>query len=68
MHTIDMILLTLYFIGAVCGVYNLIKHAPYFKERFKSGVVSAFMLAMLFFWAHTHSRWLLLFGLGSARL
>ncbi|CAM4469204.1 hypothetical protein [Paenibacillus xylanexedens] len=49
MHTIDMILLTLYFIGAICGVYNLIKHAPYFKERFKSGVVSAFMLAMLFF-------------------
>lgn len=51
MHTIDMILLTLYFIGAISGVYNLIAHRKYFKERFKSGVVSAFMLAMLFFLA-----------------
>lgn len=49
MHTIDMILLTFYFIGAICGVYNLVAHRKYFKERFKSGVVSAFMLAMLFF-------------------
>ncbi|WP_239303909.1 hypothetical protein [Paenibacillus sp. ACRRY] len=44
-----MIILTTYFICAICGVYNLLAHGKYFKERFKSGVVSAFMLAMLFF-------------------
>ena len=49
MHTIDMILLSLYFIGAICSVYIIFAHREYFQGRFKAGVVSAFMLAMLFF-------------------
>lgn len=49
MHTIDMILLTLYFIGAICSIYIIFAHREYFRGRFKAGVVNLFMVAMLFF-------------------
>lgn len=49
MFIIDLILISLYVVAIVCAVYIIGAHRKYFKERFKSGVVSAFMLAMLFF-------------------
>ncbi|GGF72744.1 hypothetical protein GCM10010912_17450 [Paenibacillus albidus] len=51
MGIIDIILLLLYVIAIVTAVYILFKHRSYFHERFKKGVVSVFMLAMLFFLA-----------------
>lgn len=49
MLIIDLILISLYVVAIVCAVFIIGAHRKYFKERFKSGVVSAFMLAMLFF-------------------
>lgn len=46
---IDWSLLVLYTAAVWCATYVLIAHRSYFAERFKVGVVSAFMLAMLFF-------------------
>lgn len=49
MHMIDFLLLLLYSTTAACGVYIIYRHRQYFYERFRKGVVSVFMLAMLFF-------------------
>lgn len=49
MHMIDFLLLVLYSTAAACGLYIIYRHRPYFYERFQKGVVSVFMLAMLFF-------------------
>lgn len=49
MHMIDFLLLVLYSTAAACGLYIIYRHRQYFYERFQKGVVSAFMLAMLFF-------------------
>lgn len=49
MYIIDMILFMLYFIGVISGVYNFVVYRKYFKECFKLGVVSVFMLVMFFF-------------------
>lgn len=49
MHMIDFLLLVLYSTAAACGIYIIYRHRQYFYERFKKGVVSVFMLAMLFF-------------------
>ncbi|WP_419885313.1 hypothetical protein [Paenibacillus sp. B-A-8] len=46
---IDFLLLLLYSTTAACGVYIIYRHRQYFYERFRKGVVSVFMLAMLFF-------------------
>lgn len=51
MGFIDALLLLLYVVAIVTAVYILIKHRSYFHERFRKGVVSVFMLAMLFFLA-----------------
>ncbi|MEK8215488.1 hypothetical protein [Paenibacillus sp. FSL L8-0463] len=51
MGVIDIILLSLYIIAIITAVYILFKHRSYFHERFRKGVVSVFMLAMLFFLA-----------------
>lgn len=48
MGVIDIILLSLYIIAIITAVYILFKHRSYFHERFRKGVVSVFMLAMLF--------------------
>lgn len=48
---IDGLLLALYVIAIVSALYILYKHRSYFLERFRKGVVSIFMLAMLFFLA-----------------
>jgi len=45
----DWVLLLLYMVSVGCATYVLIAHRKYFAERFRVGVVSAFMLAMLFF-------------------
>lgn len=49
MQVVDFIILFLYVIAIACAVYIIFSHRKYFKERFRKGVVSAFMLAMLFF-------------------
>lgn len=49
MGFIDVFLLVLYVVAIVTAVYILYKHRSYFHERFQKGVVSVFMLAMLFF-------------------
>jgi hypothetical protein len=49
MHMIDFLLLVLYSTTAACGLYIIHRHRQYFYERFQKGVVSVFMLAMLFF-------------------
>lgn len=49
MHMIDFLLLVLYSTAAACGIYIIYRHRQYFYERFRKGVVSVFMLAMLFF-------------------
>lgn len=51
MGVIDVLLLLLYVIAIVCSLYIIFKHRKYFQERFQKGVVSIFMLAMLFFLA-----------------
>jgi len=48
-HVIDWVLLVLYAASVGSALYVMAAHRVYFKERFKSGVVSLFMLAMLFF-------------------
>jgi hypothetical protein len=49
MRFIDVLLLLLYVIAIGSAIYILFKHRSYFHERFQKGVVSVFMLAMLFF-------------------
>lgn len=49
MHMIDFLLLLLYSTTAACGLYIIYRHRQYFYERLQKGVVSVFMLAMLFF-------------------
>lgn len=49
MQTIDIILLVLYSTAIACSCYIIHRHKSYFHERFQKGVVSVFMLAMLFF-------------------
>ncbi|MNO34245.1 hypothetical protein D3C76_242760 [compost metagenome] len=49
MEFIDVLLLLLYVIAIVMAVYIFFKHRSYFHERFQKGVVSVFMLTMLFF-------------------
>gem|GEM_PF-3278439 len=49
MHMIDFLLLVLYGTTTACGIYIIHCHRQYFYERFHKGVVSVFMLAMLFF-------------------
>lgn len=49
MHMIDFLLLVLYGTTAACGLYIIYRHRQYFYERLQKGVVSVFMLAMLFF-------------------
>jgi hypothetical protein len=51
MGFIDILLLALYVIAIVSAVYIIFKHRSYFHERFRKGVVSVFMLVMLFFLA-----------------
>jgi hypothetical protein len=46
---IDALLLLLYVLTVSCALYVLLAHRRYFVDRFRKGVVSAFMLAMLFF-------------------
>lgn len=47
MNTI--LLLVLYGLSISFSVWIIFAHRKYFRNRFKAGVVSAFMLAMLFF-------------------
>ncbi|QJC52773.1 hypothetical protein HGI30_15170 [Paenibacillus albicereus] len=49
LHIIDIALLIVYAVTIGTATYILAAHRKYFHERFRSGVVSAFMLAMLFF-------------------
>lgn len=49
MGFIDVLLLALYVVAIVTAMYILYKHRSYFHERIRKGVVSVFMLAMLFF-------------------
>lgn len=56
MGFIDVLLLVLYVVAIVTAVYILYKHRSYFHERFRKGVVSVFMLAMLFSWLLIRSR------------
>lgn len=49
MHMIDILLFLLYSTTTACALYIIHRHRQYFYERFQKGVVSAFMLAMLFF-------------------
>ncbi|MBU5673264.1 hypothetical protein [Paenibacillus brevis] len=51
MGVIDMLLLLLYIVAIGCSVFIIHSHRSYYQERFKVGVVSVFMLAMLFFLA-----------------
>ncbi|WP_410770959.1 hypothetical protein [Fontibacillus sp. BL9] len=51
MGVIDIILLLLYVVAIGCSVFIIHWHRSYYQERFRSGVVSVFMLAMLFFLA-----------------
>lgn len=46
---IDMMLLLLYTVTISSSIYIISAHRKYFLDRFKKGVVSAFLLAMLFF-------------------
>lgn len=76
MGIIDYFLLLLYVVAIGCSVYIIHSHRSYYKERFRSGVVSVFMLAMLFFLAaYTFKmgivllkRSALVFGFGSHEL
>ncbi|AIQ14616.1 hypothetical protein [Paenibacillus durus] len=49
MKGIDIVLLVLYSTAIGCSLYIIHRHKAYFFERFRKGVVSVFMLAMLFF-------------------
>ncbi|WP_157794045.1 hypothetical protein [Paenibacillus donghaensis] len=49
MDMIDYMLMILYGMAIACALYILYSHKSYFYERFQKGVVSLFMLAMLFF-------------------
>ncbi|AKG36473.1 hypothetical protein [Paenibacillus durus] len=49
MKGIDIILLLLYSTAIGCSLYIIHRHKAYYHERFRKGVVSVFMLAMLFF-------------------
>lgn len=49
MHMIDIVLLVLYCTVITCSGYIILCHKTYFHERFQKGIVSIFMLAMLFF-------------------
>lgn len=51
MGVIDIVLLLLYVLAIGCSIYIINSHRSYYHERFRSGVVSVFMLAMLFFLA-----------------
>lgn len=51
MGIINLFLLLLYVVAIGCSFYIIHSHKAYYHERFKSGVVSVFMLAMLFFLA-----------------
>lgn len=53
MGFIDVLLLLLYVIAILTAIYILFKHRSYFHDRFQKGVVSVFMLAMLFSWGLT---------------
>lgn len=76
MGVIDLILLPLYVITIGAALYIIHAHKAYFNERFKVGVVSIFMLAMLFFLiAYTFKMFIVLlmraaaaFGFGSQEL
>lgn len=48
-HVIDWTLLVLYTLSSASAVYIIAAHMPYFRQRFKSGIVNLFMVAMLFF-------------------
>ncbi|QWU15631.1 hypothetical protein SAMN04487895_12833 [Paenibacillus sophorae] len=49
MKGIDIVLLALYSMAIGCSLYIIHRHKAYFHERFQKGVVSVFMLVMLFF-------------------
>ena len=49
LHVIDWVLLVLYTTSISSAVYIITAHRKYFRERFKSGIVNLFMVAMLFF-------------------
>ncbi|CDN41473.1 hypothetical protein [Paenibacillus sp. P22] len=49
LHIIDVALLIVYTVIITLATYIIAAHRKYFHERFRTGVVSAFMLAMLFF-------------------
>ncbi|KKC49544.1 hypothetical protein VE23_24920 [Paenibacillus sp. D9] len=51
LHIIDVALLIVYAVIITTATYIIAAHRKYFHERFRTGVVSAFMLAMLFFLA-----------------
>lgn len=76
MELINLILIPLYIISIAASLYIIHAHKAYFNERFKAGVVSVFMLAMLFFLiAYTFKMFIVLliraaaaFGFGSAEL
>lgn len=53
MGFIDVLLLLLYVIAIGSAIYILFKHRSYFYDRFQKGVVSVFMLTMLFSWVLT---------------
>lgn len=55
MHMIEFLLLVLYGTTTACGIYIIHRHRQYFYERFQKGVVSVFMLAMLFSYWLIHS-------------
>ncbi|WP_217595316.1 hypothetical protein [Cohnella sp. GbtcB17] len=48
---IDYALLAVYMVTVGSATYILAAHRKYFHERFRKGVVSVFMLSMLFFLA-----------------
>ncbi|MFD2329103.1 hypothetical protein ACFSR7_07565 [Cohnella sp. GCM10020058] len=48
---IDYALLAVYTVTVGSATYVLAAHRKYFHERFRKGIVSAFMLSMLFFLA-----------------
>lgn len=61
MHMIDFLLLVLYSTTVICALYIIHCHREYFYERIQKGVVSVFMLAMLFFLiAHTFNMLIIL--------
>lgn len=63
MGVINLILLLLYTVSIGAALYIIHSHKAYFNERFKAGVVSIFMLAMLFFLiAYTFKMFIVLLG------